>query len=420
MYGTTTTTSATTTTTNTSSSSTMRRSTSTTMEGQTKKDVGWMTTMCMVRSIIHTSILLLPFLSILIVVVGAFSSKANFGDCNNDNNNDVSRNGKSNSNKNYIDDIMELSRFDPKLYQSMTEEPYISYPCMPRKIHLSQASNVDPSTDQISMTVSFTINRSFTSSTTPAGDGDSNDSDNGGAGGSCDYVQPRIIYGEKNWFSTLLLPLDGGLMTPSTNTIAWNSMEKMEFTYNSPKTHEHYVSDYIYHATLTNVTAGLKEYWYRIIVDEDEYEYEGRSHNDDNNHENQFLFNNQRLSSSSSSVSSVRRRRTLSLRGSKRLVGETPTYTFLTPPLSGGGGKGSSSSPTNIALVGDIGQTENSSKTMNHILQARNAPIPHPISTVIIAGDLSYADAEPYRWERWLDLMVRTWKQKWVEFHHEI
>ena len=28
-------------------------------------------------------------------------------------------------------------------------------------------------------------------------------------------------------------------------------------------------------------------------------------------------------------------------------------------------------------------------------------------TAVIIAGDLSYSDAEPYRWERWLDVMVR-------------
>ena len=420
MYGTTTTT-TTTTATSTSSvttsskmmSSTTSTSSSTTTQQQqlqmmeeksktTKKkdDVlggggGWTTTtMMMFRSVIHTAILLVPFFSILILIVGAFSSSSS------SNNSNKKKNINKIDNRN-IDSkfIYEMSGFDTNLYVSMTEEPYISYPCMPRKIHLSQASNVDPITNQISMTISFTINRSFTTTS-----GDSSDENGSGSGGtSCDTVRPRIVYGEKNWFSSILLPIDGGLLTPSTNTITLGNMEKIDFTYNSPKTKEHYVSDYIYHATITNVTAGLKEYWYRIIVDDNEYEYEERRNS--NNIENHGIVNNQR---SSSSVSSVRQRRTLSLRGSKRLVGETPTYTFLTPPLSGGGkGNNNNNSPTNIALVGDIGQTVNSSKTMNHILQGRNAPIPHPISTVIIAGDLSYADAEPYRWERWLDMMVR-------------
>ena len=66
--------------------------------------------------------------------------------------------------------------------------------------------------------------------------------------------------------------------------------------------------------------------------------------------------------------------------------------------------------PTSLALVGDLGQTENSTKTMHHILKATQVlagDVP-PVSALLIAGDLSYADGDPHRWESWLELMVRN------------
>jgi hypothetical protein len=89
------------------------------------------------------------------------------------------------------------------------------------------------------------------------------------------------------------------------------------------------------------------------------------------------------------------------LRGSQMRVGETPVYNFVTPPVR--------HQATSFALVGDLGQTENSTKTMNHILRATQSGygVP-PVSALLIAGDLSYADGDPHRWESWLELMVRN------------
>jgi hypothetical protein len=61
---------------------------------------------------------------------------------------------------------------------------------------------------------------------------------------------------------------------------------------------------------------------------------------------------------------------------------------FLTPP------KVSPDSPITMAVVGDWGQTDNSVKTGQHMLDD-NASI------TLIAGDLSYADGfQPY-WDSW-------------------
>jgi hypothetical protein len=71
-------------------------------------------------------------------------------------------------------------------------------------------------------------------------------------------------------------------------------------------------------------------------------------------------------------------------------VGQTvdAVRSFLTPP------KVAPDSPITIAVVGDWGQTENSVKTGQHMLDA-NASI------TLIAGDLSYADGfQPY-WDSW-------------------
>ncbi len=71
-------------------------------------------------------------------------------------------------------------------------------------------------------------------------------------------------------------------------------------------------------------------------------------------------------------------------------VGQTvdEVRSFLTPP------RVAPDSSVTIAVVGDWGQTENSVKTGQHMLDA-NASI------TLIAGDLSYADGfQPY-WDSW-------------------
>lgn len=58
-----------------------------------------------------------------------------------------------------------------------------------------------------------------------------------------------------------------------------------------------------------------------------------------------------------------------------------------------------SSTPFGIALLGDLGQTEDSVETMRHILQEPNVGI------VLHAGDMSYADCDQHRWDSWFRMI---------------
>ena len=109
--------------------------------------------------------------------------------------------------------------------------------------------------------------------------------------------------------------------------------------------------------------------------------------------------------------------------------GETKKYTFLTPPLP--------HSPTTLALVGDLGQTQHSMFTVMEIYKATIATalsyvseddnsddvVPPPVSQLLIAGDLSYADSNPDRWTSWLELvepLVRSTPLHVAAGNHEI
>ena len=416
---------------------------------------GWMNMMTMTQRrrsysastvVVHTTILLVPFISIMIIIFGGITKNNHLlvvsgGVINNNvKEDDVTSTPGYSSIQSLQDSIVQTSSligFDKSEYKTITDEPYATYyKCQPRKIHLSQANNVNQTTQVVSMYISFTLDYI-------------NCSNN---------VKPRIIYGRLNSyffnsFHNILSTSSPSSSTLSTTTSSSSSsndgdlgsIEKLNFTYVSPKTKEHYQSDWIYHAKLDNLNAGLTEYWYRIIVDdEDEEEDEKKeqeeedtathhhrnSNKSNNSGSNPSVLTESAATSTITTTSQQERSRTLreesrsssfslfGLRGSpkrnRRIVGETPTYTFKTPPYVGKKSKAWNGdkvhtmyTPTNLALVGDIGQTENSCKTMNHILTARNLPnIKHPISAIIIAGDLSYADSDPHRWETWLDLMV--------------
>ena len=94
------------------------------------------------------------------------------------------------------------------------------------------------------------------------------------------------------------------------------------FDFVSPVTGEHYQSNWIQHVTLSNLVAGSRMYWYRIIIQQQHSE----------------------LHLSPPSF------RPVFLRGSLYKVGESPTHHFRTPPLY--------HQPTSLALVGDLGQSE--------------------------------------------------------------
>ena len=167
----------------------------------------------------------------------------------------------------------------------------------------------------------------------------------------CRDVDPSVVYGQQT-----ALPHPGKVARPNH--------PPLQFNYSSSKTDGSiYRSDWIYHIRLPNLEAGMKKYWYRITVNPGQVEPE-------------------------------RPRRLGVVRS------ETSVYVFSTPPLP--------HSPTSLALVGDLGQTENSTKTMMHIWGATQETrylSSVPVSQLLIAGDLSYADSEPNRWDSWWDLI---------------
>lgn len=129
--------------------------------------------------------------------------------------------------------------------------------------------------------------------------------------------------------------------------------EALQFNFTSEESNGIFQSPWIWHVPLADVKAGPQRYWYKIVV-----------------HQGQ------------------------------RATAWTDAFYFYTPPMP--------QSPTALALVGDLGQTENSTKTMHHIWRAASTQAgynQHFVTQVIIAGDLSYADSDPHRWTSWFDIM---------------
>jgi hypothetical protein len=250
-------------------------------------------------------------------------------------------------------------------------EPYSSYPCLPKHIHLAQANNVrtvsvtdddddddddDDNDDQrVAMTVSFSLDYK-----------------------NCSLAHPFVLYGRDNSDSD---DHDHKKVTDA---------RRLQFNYTSDKSNGLYQSDWIYHAELPNLKAGNERYWYRIVVEEEE-EQQHQQHQ----HEHLRGTSAERVAGS----------------------GKSPSYVFHTPPLAG--------APTTLALVGDLGQTKNSRETMFHIWRAAtDMPLnQHPVSAVHIAGDMSYADSDPRRWTSWMEMMeplVRTTPLSVAAGNHEI
>lgn len=263
--------------------------------------------------------------------------------------------------------------FPSELYHA-NQEPFRSFPCLPKRIHLAQATNVDDD-GLVSMTVSFSLDFDV-----------------------CQQGTPQVMYGHD--------------LTPQGSV---TGTHPLQFNYTSEKSNGIYQSDWIYHAKLPALKAGLKKYWYRIIVVEEEQQQQQP-------HQSSGTLG---VATPASMMTTHR-----SLRGSGGYyLGETKTYTFLTPPLPG--------SPTTLALVGDIGQTANSVRTFLDIFAAANVPVitrtkdenhhehhdAPPVSQLLIAGDMSYADSDPARWTSWMELvepLVRSTPLHVAAGNHEI
>jgi hypothetical protein len=216
------------------------------------------------------------------------------------------------------------SAFDITEYHAL-QEPYRSYPCLPRRIHTSQNNDVNES-NRISMVVSFMLDYKH-----------------------CKHVTPTVHYSR-----------DGGTKKKTATA------SPLHFNYTSSITGEYFESDWLYHVILPNLKADSR-YTYSISVDKASFD--------------------------DSMTTALLAQRRLS-----QQVAETPTLSFQTPPLRG--------SPTTIALLGDLGQTIESTMTMTLIYRATLGLLnKHPVSLVMIVGDMSYADSDPHRWTRWFDLM---------------
>lgn len=86
-------------------------------------------------------------------------------------------------------------------------------------------------------------------------------------------------------------------------------------------------------------------------------------------------------------------------------------WSFMTPPRIGTSGL-----PYRLGLVGDLGQTEHSASTLKHLKESE-------VDSVVLAGDLSYADGYQPRWDSWGRLVTpETASQVWMftEGNHEI
>ena len=82
-----------------------------------------------------------------------------------------------------------------------------------------------------------------------------------------------------------------------------------------------------------------------------------------------------------------------------RVVGDTRQWSFSTPPAPG-------AAHASFGVVGDLGQTQNSSKTVENMLNALHEG---QIGQVLFPGDLSYADGDGVRWDTFARLGEPLW-----------
>ncbi|VEU34991.1 unnamed protein product [Pseudo-nitzschia multistriata] len=289
------------------------------------------------------------------------------------------------------------------LYKTHFEAPYTEYPCQPRKIHLSPSSDVDPGSNVFNATVSFNL-------------------DAKGVVQHSDVVT-TVEYGlGNNTEGKIVIRYDN----LNNNTIT-DDFTILRFNYTNPETGEFYQSDLIHHVLLKDLKAGRERYWYHIKVELVEQRLFSESAmiqpsvhsillsqtNPNNNAplRGSPLRDLERYGHATRSTNRMEEQPQSKTSGGDAaatvVVGETPVYEFTTPPLYG--------QPTSIALVGDLGQTKNSTRTMARILDAAKG-VDHDdlssdepqgvglVTNLFIAGDLSYSDGDPHRWDSWLDL----------------
>jgi len=197
-----------------------------------------------------------------------------------------------------------------------------------------------------------------------------------------------------------------------------------QYNTTSPVTNEMYMSDFIYHVQLDHLDAATT-YWYDIDVkkakaanndnDTDGEDNIEHWHGHDHDHEGSLSAS---LSTSSASVQRNLRGGVAHSHAHSHLYEEDGIRAvrkkmFTTSPLPTSEQQ-SPRPPTKLVIVGDLGQTYNSTITMLNIMSEiekdkaiSKLKSKHASSDMIllVAGDLSYANSIQPQWDNWFQLM---------------
>ena len=310
------------------------------------------------------------------------------------------------------------------------------FDCQPRQIHLTLGD--ESQTDYTSMTVSFSLPSSLyqnndTSSTTMfchpeqvvvsisyqkiTNNNNGNDNRVKPNFKTKQYVVKSGSYNKNDdnrTSTTMLLSNENETNRDDNNNniISSSSLRSVvnQYKIKSPLTNETYTSDWLYHVQLDDLDADSL-YSYSIHI----YQRHPQTKNEQYNgsylrskentsfaagtfYENAFLTNTKRK---------LDQKR---VNGEMIIIGLTPEFTFKTPPkVSRSKSSISSDSikPTKFAIVGDLGQTYNSSITMLNMLSETkiNSETNTPVSLILCAGDMSYANSIQPQWDSWFTLI---------------
>jgi Calcineurin-like phosphoesterase len=264
--------------------------------------------------------------------------------------------------------------------QRRRQRPWPSPLCIPRNFHLSPASNVDMESWKTNMTISFTV---------PP---------------DCQQWVPWISYGRVDDDDKHIPNTTQTLHTPPGSNTTVPTSESIQFSFSSYR-RRRYQSSQIYHAILPDIQAGSLSYWYQVTL------LPATNHRP--HHKDDHLQLRQRRVSAASSSS----------------VQQSDMFQFRSPPLPW--------EPVRLALIADWGRSEEAVKIMQGMLLLSSATAtppnnninnhhPHyhhhrtasttttmgrppdpapPLSAIVVAGDISYANANLPLWEDFLNMM---------------
>lgn len=166
----------------------------------------------------------------------------------------------------------------------------------------------------------------------------------------CERARPIVTYGRKG-------------KKPNSSTA--HVPDALHLKYASRNTGKQtFLSDWVYHVEIPDLKAGVQDYWYRIDV---------------------------REAVSSNEMKEQSRVEMKNKQKPNLVLGQV--HNFRTPPRPG--------DPTSIAIVADVGDTHISHRTIRGMQKASSGDNAYPASLAIVAGDIAYADGEPYLWSSW-------------------